>query len=99
MENFDIVNEIYNEIFCNIQHGNIDLFLCGAASTKEKTSYRDIIRGKLEDNANLSILYPEDMFMEMLNRKKYDLLTLEKFLASNSDIILIVCESPVRSPN
>ena len=34
------------------------------------------------------------MFMEMLNRKKYDLLTLEKFLASNSDIILIVCESP-----
>ena len=43
MENFDIVNEIYNEIFCNIQHGNIDLFLCGAASTKEKTSYRDII--------------------------------------------------------
>ena len=94
MENFDIVNEIYNEIFCNIQHGNIDLFLCGAASTKEKTSYRDIIRGKLEDNANLSILYPEDMFMEMLNRKKYDLLTLEKFLASNSDINLIVCESP-----
>lgn len=94
MENFDIVNEIYNEIFCNIQHGNIDLFLCGAASTKEKTSYRDIIRGKLEDIANLLILYPEDMFMEMLNRKKYDLLTLEKFLASNSDIILIVCESP-----
>ena len=94
MENFDIVNEIYNEVFCNIQHGNIDLFLCGAASTKEKISYRDIIRSKLEDNSNLSILYPEDMFMEMLNRKKYDLLTLEKFLANNSDIILIVCKSP-----
>lgn len=94
MENFDVVNEIYNEVFCNIQHGNIDLFLCGAASTKEKISYRDIIRSKLEDNSNLSILYPEDMFMEMLNRKKYDLLTLEKFLANNSDIILIVCESP-----
>lgn len=94
MENLDIVNEIYNKIFCNIQHGNIDLFLCGAASTKEKNSYRDIIRSKLEDNANLSILYPEDMFMEMLNRKKYDLLTLEKFLANNSDVILIVCESP-----
>ncbi|MFR5970314.1 MAG: retron St85 family effector protein [Clostridium sp.] len=61
---------------------------------QKKNFYRDIIRGKLEDNANLSILYPEDMFMEMLNRKKYDLLTLEKFLASNSDIILIVCESP-----
>ena len=45
MENFDIVNEIYNEIFCNIQHGNIDLFLCGAASTKEKTSYVYSING------------------------------------------------------
>lgn len=93
-DNFNIVNKIYNEIFCNIQHGNIDLFLCGAASTKERTSYRDIIRMKLEDNANLSILYPEDMFTELLNRKKYDLLTLEKFLANNSDVILIVCESP-----
>lgn len=94
MESFDIVCEIYDKIFCNIQHRNIDLFLCGAASTKKKTSYRDIIRSKLENNSNLSILYPEDMFMEMLNRKKYDLLTLEKFLANNSDLILIVCESP-----
>lgn len=94
LENLDVVHEIYNKIFCNIQHGNIDLFLCGAASTKENMSYRDIIRGKLEYNTDLSILYPEDMFMEMLNRKKHDLLTLEKFLANNSDVILIVCESP-----
>ncbi len=32
--------------------------------------------------------------MEFLNRKKYDLLALESFLADNSDLILIVCESP-----
>lgn len=94
MRNMDAVNEIYNEIFCNIRHGKIDLFLCGAASTKKKTSYRDVLREKLQGDANLSILYPEDMFMEMLSRKKYDLLTLEKFLANNSDVILIVCESP-----
>lgn len=94
MEKQNIVHEIYNKIFCNIQHGNIDLFLCGAASTKEKPSNRDNIRSKLERNSNLSIFYPEDMFTEMLNRKKYDLLTLERFLANNSDIILIVCESP-----
>lgn len=80
--------------FATYSTGTLIFFLCGAASTKEKISYRDIIRSKLEDNSNLSILYPEDMFMEMLNRKKYDLLTLEKFLANNSDIILIVCESP-----
>lgn len=94
MESLEAINEIYNNIFCNIHHGNIDLFLCGAASTRTKISYRDSIRKKLEKDTNLSILYPEDMFMEMLNRKKYDLLTLEKFLANNSDLIIIVCESP-----
>lgn len=89
-----IVDEIYKEIFCNIKNGNLDLFLCGAASIKDKISYRDSLREKLETNHKLSILYPEDMFMELLNRKKYDLLTLEKFLANNSDLIVIVCESP-----
>ena len=90
----EIVDEIYKEIFCKIQNGNIDLFLCGAASVKDRLSYRDILRKKLEEKTNVSILYPEDMFMELLNRKKYDLLTLEKFLANNSDLIVIVCESP-----
>ncbi len=90
----NIVDEIYKKIFCNIKNGNLDLFLCGAASVKGKISYRDSLRKKLEDNLKLSILYPEDMFMELLNRKKYDLLTLEKFLANNSDVIVIVCESP-----
>ena len=80
--------------FATYSTGTLTYFYAVQQVQKKKTSYRDIIRGKLEDNANLSILYPEDMFMEMLNRKKYDLLTLEKFLASNSDIILIVCESP-----
>lgn len=94
MDESKIVDEIYQKIFCKIQNGNVDLFLCGAASTKGKNSYRDSLRRKLEKNVSLSILYPEDMFMELLNRKKYDLLTLEKFLADNSDLIVIVCESP-----
>lgn len=89
-----IIDEIYEKIFCNIKKGNLDIFLCGAASTKDKISYRDSLRKRLEINHKLSILYPEDMFMELLNKKKYDLLTLEKFLANNSDLIVIVCESP-----
>ncbi len=86
--------EIYDNVFSKIIKGNIDIFLCGAASTKEKTSYRDLLKNELMGKKRISILYPEDMFMEMLNRKKYDLLTLEKFLADNSDYIIIVCESP-----
>lgn len=89
-----LLGKIYCDVFSNIKNGNIDVFLCGAASTKKKTSYRDLLRNELKEIKRVSVLYPEDLFMEMLNRKKYDLLTLEKFLATNSDYIVIVCESP-----
>lgn len=89
-----IVKKIYQEVFLHIQHSNIDLFLCGGASSKSNTSNRDQLRKRLEENDKLSIFYPEDMFMELLSRKKYDLFTLENFLAENSDLIMIVCESP-----
>lgn len=89
-----IVKKIYEDIFLHIEHSNIDLFLCGGASGKDYMSNRDQLRKRLEKNDKISIFYPEDMFMELLSRKKYDLLTLESFLADNSDLILIVCESP-----
>lgn len=89
-----IYAQIYDRVFSNIKKGNIDVFLCGAASTKDKKSVRDSLRQILTKTKRLSILYPEDLFMELLNRKKYDLLTLEKFLATNSDFIVVVCESP-----
>lgn len=89
-----IASEIYHNVFSKIQKGNVDLFLCGAASTKNKTSYRDLLKEKLNKIRRITVLYPEDLFMEMLSRKKYDLLTLEKFLAINCDYIIIVCESP-----
>ncbi len=92
--NKDIVKTIYEDVFLHIQHSNIDLFLCGGASTKTHLSNRDQLRKRLEKNKKLSIFYPEDMFMELLSRKKYDLFTLENFLAENSDVIIIVCESP-----
>ena len=51
------------------------------------------IRSLLEANG-LQILYPEDLFMDMLNRdKKADLLEYENLLADNSDIVCIICES------
>lgn len=90
----EIIENIYNDIFLNLHHNTVDMFLCGGASTRKDISNRDKLRENLKDSKSLSILYPEDLFMELLNRKKYDLLTLERFLAQNSDIICIVCESP-----
>ena len=91
---YPIVMQIYEEIFLHIEHSNIDLFLCGGASDRNRISNRDQLRKCLEKNNKISIFYPEDLFMELLSRKRYDLLTLEQFLADNSDLILIVCESP-----
>ena len=90
----EIFLEIYETVFSNIRQSNIDVFLCGGASEPQNKSYRDKIKESLADEKLISILYPEDLFTEMLNKKKYDLLTLEKFLANNSDLIIIVCESP-----
>lgn len=67
----EIIKKIYNDIFLYIQHSNIDLFLCGGASNKSYVSNRDQLRKRLEKDKKLSIFYPEDMFMELLSRKKY----------------------------
>lgn len=90
------VYKIYDSIFRKIRYQQFDIFLCGGASWKGHQSYRDQIREKLNRSFSdsMNILYPEELFMDMLNRKDYDLLTMEKVLAQNCDVILIVPESP-----
>lgn len=91
----DILIKLHDEIYNKMNQKYIDVFLCGGASTKNRASIRDKIRvGLIRKFDNIRILYPEDLFMEMLhNNKEYDLLSLERFLADNCDIICIVCES------
>lgn len=93
MKSEEIALKIYKEIFCHTCDTSIDIFLCGGAKTKSKVN-RDAIRRNLEKYGFLfNIFYPEDLFIELLNKKEYDLLSLEKYLAENSDFIVIVCES------
>lgn len=81
---------IYNDVFCRTFSQSFFIFLCGGA---DKRHIRNKIRIQLEANG-LQVLYPEDLFMDMLNRdKKADLLEYENLLASNSDIVCIICES------
>ncbi|PGR32978.1 hypothetical protein COC47_28125 [Bacillus cereus] len=90
----NILLKIHDEIYKKMNQNYIDVFLCGGASSKNYTSVRDKIRDGLKGYEHIRILYPEDLFIEMLNKNKdYDLLSLERFLADNCDIICIVCES------
>ena len=78
MKSEEIALRIYKEIFCHTCDTSIDIFLCGGAKTKSKVN-RDAIRRNLENYGFLfNIFYPEDLFIELLNKKEYDLLSLEK---------------------
>lgn len=101
-EKYRIADKIYQEIFSNIESQNIIVFLCGGASKKDKKSIRDRVRASIEQDKKryyrskpLKIFYPEDLLVEILNQTKdADLLSYERFLANNSDVIAIICESP-----
>lgn len=86
---------IHDSIFLYINQSIVNVFLCGAASNSKQISVRDKVRNGLKANQYLRVLYPEDLFIEMLNKDKAsNLLSLEEFLAQNCDIICIICESP-----
>lgn len=85
---------IHDDIFTKINQYYVDIFLCGGAG-KSEDLLRDKIRDKLKVHKNLRIMYPEDLFVEIINKnKEYDLLSLERFLANNCEVICIICESP-----
>lgn len=82
--------EIYNEVFCNTFSQTCYVFLCGGTS---QNSIRNRVRHLLEQKG-FQILYPEDLFIEMLNKnKKEDLFDFENRLAESSDIVCVICES------
>lgn len=95
-----IVQEIYDEIYCKFREQYIVIFLCGGASMSKHKSLRDRVRVLLENEKKTSwnkpykIFYPEDLLIEVLNKtKEADLLSYEQFLANNSHMIVIICES------
>ncbi len=86
----NIFTSIYRDVFCKTFHQSFFIFLCGGAAQEH---IRNKVRTQLEISG-LQILYPEDLFMDMLNRnKKTDLLEYENLLADNSQAVCIICES------
>jgi len=70
------------------------IFLCGAdINLKNKTRYK--IANALKQEFRYDIIYPEDIFDELLySSKTKDLLSLEGLLADSVDAIVLIPESP-----
>ena len=99
-EKCEIVEEIYQQIYCKFREQYIVVFLCGGASNRGYKLIRDKVRTLLENEKKtlwykpFKIFYPEDLLIEVLNKTKdADLLSYEQFLANNSHVIVIICES------
>lgn len=99
-EKCEIVEEIYQQIYCKFREQYNVVFLCGGASNRGYKSLRDKVRTLLENEKKtlwykpFKIFYPEDLLIEVLNKTKdADLLSYEQFLANNSHVIVIICES------
>ena len=92
-------NIIYSKIFCELKSQYISVFLCGGASYANHKSIRDQLK-KLIDKPQkyripMRVFYPEDLLMDSFYKyTDADLLSYERFLADNSDVIAIICESP-----
>jgi len=87
------LQEIHNIIYSRIYQGMIDVFLCGGADSQ--VHVRDMVRKHVSKYKFIRTLYPEELFIDYLNRNKdSNMLELENFLADNCDCICIICESP-----
>ncbi|MCO4209367.1 retron St85 family effector protein [Aeromonas hydrophila] len=70
------------------------IFLCGA-DINDKSKARSKVANILGDKKRYRLLYPEDIFDDLLaGQGKYSLLNLESILAKSVDVIIICPESP-----
>lgn len=89
-----ISNKIRDDVYKPAFSFKTTVFLCGADITQ-----KDKIRFKIADALKMwfwaDIIYPEDIFDELLySSKTKDLLSLEGLLADSVDAIVIIPESP-----
>lgn len=89
--------KIKNDIFKPAATYKTTIFLCGGNRAKTDTlrfKLADAL-GKYSFNYRYDIIYPEDIFEELLcGSKSKDLLSLENLLADSVDAIVLIPESP-----
>ena len=90
MELLNIYEKIYKDVSAKHSAASFFVFLCGGA---DKNNIRNRVRTYLEKE-RFQVLYPEDLFMDMLNRDK------EQLICSNTKIfwrtVRMLCASFVK---
>lgn len=89
--------KIREDIFNPVNTYKITIFLCGAdISQKDKIRYKVAeALGKWWYSSKYDIIYPEDIFEELLySSQTKDLLSLENLLAESVDAVVLIPESP-----
>lgn len=89
-----VAEVIRDKIYVPLYEKKTTVFLCGA-DLKDKEKGRAKVAGLLKDHSKYEILYPEDLFEELLaGQGQYSLLSLENILADSVDVVIIIPESP-----
>lgn len=91
LNNKEITNAIFTNIFLAEVDSTINIFLCGA-NIKNQKSIRKTIYKNIKDYPEYNIIFPESLFSRLLSKKMFNLHLLEQELASFVDIIIMPLE-------
>ena len=86
-----ILDEIYNKLYQREVDFSLNIFLCGAETSK-KDSIRDLLNTEFKKDAKFNSVYPENIFASLYGKGGYNLLELEDDLAKNVDLIILPLE-------
>lgn len=90
----DIARIISEKIFFPYNNQKTTIFLCGA-NKKDTKKGRFKLSMLFKENNNFELIYPEDIFEDLLEGQgRNSLLWLENTLAESVDVIIIIPESP-----
>ena len=86
-----ILTEIYSKLYKRDVDYSLNIFLCGAETSK-KDSIRDLLNIEFKKDAKFNSVYPEYIFASLYGKGGYNLLELEDDLAKQVDIIILPLE-------
>ena len=86
-----IQNEIYTKLYKRDVDYSLNIFLCGADTTKKDT-IRDLLNTEFKKDAKFNAVYPEFIFSSLYGKGGSNLLELEDELANYVDVIILPLE-------